>query len=197
MNRTKAKKIGWADYTWNPVVGCTKGCDYCYARRQAKRFKKKCGLCYYFTPHLHLSRLNDPDLGRKKLARIFLGSMGELFDPDDRIITGTTHRVPARSAVTLVLQHVAGHPRHTFIILTKRPDRAKEYDFPPNVWLLTSIENQPTADERIPQLLECKASVLGVSYEPAHGPVDYENVDGDDHFFWDVLRGVAGPNTII
>lgn len=27
MNPTS---ITWADFTWNPVTGCTKGCDYCW-----------------------------------------------------------------------------------------------------------------------------------------------------------------------
>lgn len=31
-------KIDWADATWNPVTGCLHGCEYCYARRIAKRF---------------------------------------------------------------------------------------------------------------------------------------------------------------
>ena len=35
MNKTN---IEWCDSTWNPVVGCKHGCEYCYARRIAKRF---------------------------------------------------------------------------------------------------------------------------------------------------------------
>ena len=35
MNKTD---IEWADMTWNPVVGCKHGCEYCYARRIAERF---------------------------------------------------------------------------------------------------------------------------------------------------------------
>ena len=35
MNRTR---IDWADMTWNPVVGCLHGCEYCYARDIAQRF---------------------------------------------------------------------------------------------------------------------------------------------------------------
>ena len=31
-------KIDWCDSTWNPVTGCLHGCEYCYARRIAKRF---------------------------------------------------------------------------------------------------------------------------------------------------------------
>jgi len=36
MNKTK---IEWCDSTWNPVTGCLHGCEYCYARKIANRFK--------------------------------------------------------------------------------------------------------------------------------------------------------------
>lgn len=36
MNNTK---IEWCDATWNPITGCKHGCEYCYARKQANRFK--------------------------------------------------------------------------------------------------------------------------------------------------------------
>lgn len=36
MNQTK---IEWCDSTWNPVTGCLHLCEYCYARKQANRFK--------------------------------------------------------------------------------------------------------------------------------------------------------------
>lgn len=35
MNKSK---IDWCDFTWNPVTGCRRGCEYCYARNQARRF---------------------------------------------------------------------------------------------------------------------------------------------------------------
>ena len=35
----KKTKIDWADATWNPVTGCLHGCEYCYARRIAERFR--------------------------------------------------------------------------------------------------------------------------------------------------------------
>jgi protein gp37 len=96
-------------------------------------------------------------------------------------------------------------PQHTFQVLTKRPERMREYmlntdrdspvgrmesyarslgmpwkdipspDWPlKNVWLGVSCENQQTADERIPLLLETPAAVRFVSYEPAIGPVDFQ-----------------------
>ena len=36
MNKTK---IEWCDITWNPVTGCLHGCEYCYAKKQTKRFE--------------------------------------------------------------------------------------------------------------------------------------------------------------
>ncbi len=42
-----------------------------------------------------------------------------------------------------------------------------------NLWLGVSVEDQATADERIPHLLATPAAVRFVSYEPALGPVDF------------------------
>jgi protein gp37 len=41
-----------------------------------------------------------------------------------------------------------------------------------NVWLGVSVENQETADERIPLLLQCPAAVRWISAEPLLGPID-------------------------
>jgi protein gp37 len=35
MNKSK---IGFCDFTFNPVTGCRTGCEYCYAAKQARRF---------------------------------------------------------------------------------------------------------------------------------------------------------------
>lgn len=43
----------------------------------------------------------------------------------------------------------------------------------PNVWLGTSVEDQATADARIPRLLETPATLRFVSAEPLLGPVDF------------------------
>jgi protein gp37 len=47
-----------------------------------------------------------------------------------------------------------------------------------NVWLGVSVEDQATADERIPLLLETPAAVRWISAEPLLGPVDLTDVDG-------------------
>ena len=41
-----------------------------------------------------------------------------------------------------------------------------------NIWLGVSVENQETADERIPLLLQCPAAVRWLSCEPLLGPID-------------------------
>lgn len=48
----------------------------------------------------------------------------------------------------------------------------------PNLWLGVSVEDQKTADARIPLLLETPAAVRFVSYEPALGLVDFRRYVG-------------------
>ena len=68
-----------------------------------------------------------------------------------------------------------------------------------NVWAGVSVEDQATADERIPLLLQTPAAVRWVSYEPARGPVDFRlfldrgaavETRGLD---WLVIGGESGP----
>lgn len=76
----------------------------------------------------------------------------------------------------------------------------------PNVWLGTSCEDQETADERIPHLLECPAAVRFLSCEPLLGPIDLikphaetldkENVDPEwwvQRIDWIIAGGESGP----
>jgi protein gp37 len=110
MNKTK---IAWANLTWNPVTGCSpvsEGCANCYAKRQADRFAGG-----DFSVKLHPEKLYEP-LHLRKAARIFVCSMSDLFHPDvpDEFI----------SAVWAVMRHL---PNMTFIVLTKRPARMKQY----------------------------------------------------------------------
>lgn len=60
----------------------------------------------------------------------------------------------------------------------------------PNVWLGVSVEDQATADARIPLLLETPSAVRFVSYEPALGPVDFHDFIGLD---WLIVGGESGP----
>lgn len=54
-------------------------------------------------------------------------------------------------------------------------DRLSQSTWPlPGVWLGTSVEDQATADERIPHLLRCPAAVRFLSCAPLLGPVKLE-----------------------
>jgi protein gp37 len=55
-----------------------------------------------------------------------------------------------------------------------RDRRPRQYPLP-NVWLGVSAEDQATADERIPLLLQTPAAVRWVSAEPLLGPIDFSH----------------------
>jgi protein gp37 len=59
----------------------------------------------------------------------------------------------------------------------------------PNVWLGVSVEDQATADERIPVLLETPAAIRFVSYEPALGPINLRRVVLHAPIYLDALGG--------
>jgi protein gp37 len=59
----------------------------------------------------------------------------------------------------------------------------KQWQWPlPNVWLGTSCEDQQTADERIPHLLNIPAKVRFLSCEPLLGPIDLTNLNTLPYF---------------
>lgn len=132
-------KIDWCDSTWNPVTGCLHGCEYCYARGIAERFRpfvlprltdekqvhdlreavatickdgkeRKCAYPYGFEPTFHRYRLND--YIAKKGRNIFVCSMADLFGdwvPD--------------SWIEKVFAACEKAPQHRYLFLTKNPGR--------------------------------------------------------------------------
>lgn len=75
-------------------------------------------------------------------------------------------------------------------------------EYLPNVWLGTSVENQQCADERIPYLMKCRASVLFLSLEPLLGPIvlpeefllpDFADDDPRHTKKWVIVGGESGP----
>ncbi len=173
---------------WNPVTGCNKvsqGCKHCYAETIAERFwatqypPNPDGSPRRFTDvRLHPERLEDP-LKWKKPRRVFVNSMSDLF-----------HESVPFGFMMAVWGAMDSCKRHTFMVLTKRPERLLAFfdwwendaqmlagpGILPNVWLGVSVEDQTTADQRIPLLLQTPAAVRFVSYEPALGPVDFDHL---------------------
>lgn len=188
MNNIK-NTIGWADWSWNPITGCSpvsEGCEHCYAAAMSKRFGLPWG-----TPVFKPERLAEP-LKLKKPARIFVSSMSDMFH--QHVLFSW------RDEIFNVIKHTE---HHTYIILTKRPQHLiyeycaiKEL---PNLWIGVSIENQQRANERIPELLKIPAAKHIVSVEPMLGPVDltYAAFNGADSL--SSIEGIdwviAGPET--
>lgn len=182
-------KIEWTDVTWNPITGCSptsEGCEHCYAERMAHRLAGRFGYPGDdpFRVTLHGDRLDDPFHWRKP-RKVFVCSMGDLFHED----------VPDvyRDSVLFPMYVLDAEPLHTWILLTKRPGRAREYlggrpPLPPNVWLGVTAENQQRADERIPILLDTPAAKRFVSCEPMLGPVDLTRCSVADDIRHDVLQ---------
>jgi len=138
--------------SWNPVTGCDP-----------------------IDVTLHPERLDEP-LRWRKPPRVFVCSMSDLFHAD----------VPFEFIGQIFARMIPAE-QHTFILLTKRPERMLEFTrwftekttlhFSAfrHIWFGVTCENQRTADERIPLLLQTPAAVRWVSYEPALGPVGFEN----------------------
>lgn len=223
--------IAWTDATWNPIRGCTRvseGCRHCYAETVAHRFGGP-GLPYEGltnargqwngTIRVVDEHLLDP-LRWQRPRKVFVNSMSDLFH--ENVSDETIDRVFAVMALA---------PRHTFQVLTKRPERMLSYltkridpfdygrkgavlgrawtllgdasrrltkyrhegvmsrPWPlPNVWLGVSVEDQATADARIPLLLQTPAAVRFISAEPLLGSVDLSRVS----YLEDLRRALAG-----
>jgi protein gp37 len=71
-------------------------------------------------------------------------------------------------------------------------------DWPlPNVWLGVSVEDQATADERIPLLLQTPAAVRFLSCEPLLGPVDLKTIRiGTAATVWHSMPNIVRTNTV-
>jgi len=202
------------------------GCDHCYAESVAARFSGPgqayeglaefrthaegteserveahwTGKIRFVEPHLR-----DP-LKWKEPLRMFVNSMSDLFHP------GVTSDMLGE-----IFHVMAKAPQHTYQILTKRPDRMLEaleaashpdvvdsfhatygQPWPPPNWIFgVSIEDQETANRRLPILARCKCAKRMVSYEPAIGPVDFTEAMGGDPrailaFDWIIVGGESG-----
>ena len=117
-------KIPWTEKANNPFVGCEKvspGCNNCYAEKMAMRLCAM-GQEKYFpvvTPNGWTGKTNfvsselDKLFQWKKPCMIFMVSMGDLF-----------HEANEIDDIARVFAAMFLNQRHTFQVLTKRPERA-------------------------------------------------------------------------
>lgn len=181
-------KIEWAEETWNPITGCTpvsEGCKNCYAKRMSARLRGRFGYpdLDEFKITFHADRLARP-LHWRKPRKIFVCSMGDLFH----------EHVPDHWTDEIV--HTMMHDnRHTFLLLTKRPDRMVTYarnkglneaDW---IWFGVTAENQKAWDQRVPILMDMPAQVRFVSVEPMLEEIDMRGWCPD----WVICGAETGP----
>jgi len=123
-----------------------------------------------FSVTLHANRLDQPHLW-KRPRTIFVCSMGDLFHAD---VTDQT--------ITDIFSIMAATPRHTYMVLTKRPLRMACWlrsvpnclltQVKGNVWIGVSAEDQQRADERLPLLIASWPGRRVACLEPLLGPID-------------------------
>lgn len=185
--------IEWTEATWNPTTGCDRispGCDHCYALTLAKRLKAMGQPKYQhdgdprtsgpgFALTLHDDALRIPHSWSTP-RRIFVNSMSDLFHPE----------VP-ESFIRQVFEVMADTPRHEYQVLTKRSKRlaqlADRFEWPSNVWMGVSVENQQYAF-RAEHLRKVPAAVRFISAEPLIGALDLD-LTGID---WLIAGGESG-----
>ena len=131
-------RIAWTDASWNPITGCSKvspGCANCYAETMAKRLQAMGSPRYKagFTPTFHPEALAEP-LRWQTPRRIFVCSMGDLF-----------HEKITDEQIAAVFGVMAAAPRHTFQVLSKRPERMRAWF----EWVASRKWKAPHSDVRV------------------------------------------------
>ena len=147
-------KIEWTDFTWNPITGCTKGCDYCYARKMAENPYYRKAFPNKFEPTFYTDRLKE--IENHSGHKIFVCSMGELF--------ATGHE----NWTAEILNRIKLYPHTTFQLLTKQPQNLKKWSpFPDNCWVGVSATNEEMfVNAVVHNLGYIEAKVKFISLEP-------------------------------
>jgi protein gp37 len=198
----KDSKIEWTDHTFNPWRGCTKvspGCDNCYAAALDHRWKPG-GARHWGPGVLRLpaspkmwaepNKWNDAAVKAGKSARVFAASQADVFD----------NEVPDLWRHSFA-QTIYINPALDWILVTKRIGNASRMlrdsfkyvvgnGTPPNnMIVLATICNQEEWDRDRAKLFRLKERLglkVGVSYEPALGPCNWEDIE---HIDWLICGG--------
>jgi protein gp37 len=129
--------------------------------------------------------------GRRE--RVFCASMADVFERRADL------NIERRRLWTLI----ESTPNLDWLLLTKRPQNVRRIapwaeQWPPNVWLGTSVENQRLAERRLPFLLENPAAIRFLSCEPLLGPLDLRpwfKKKGLYPINWIIAGGESGGNS--
>jgi protein gp37 len=179
--------ISWCDHTANFWTGCTKvsdGCKHCYAETFTTN---RMGLHVWGpTAERRPAKAIWSDIlkwqreaAQEGVARkVFTSSMADFFEGPETCQDPAAYKVITGARERVFNDVIPKTPNLIYQILTKRPENIMRFvppewsdDWPANVWAGTSIEDQKTADKRIPLLLAVPAIVRFLSIEPLIGPV--------------------------
>lgn len=170
--------IEWTHYTFNPWWGCahvSPGCTNCYAESMAKRY----GHAVWGKPaprrFLSDAHWREPLKWNREVEKtgkhlVFCASMADVFES----------REDLQDERWRLWDLIESTPNLTWQLLTKRPENVmsmvpspwSSQQFPPNVWLGCTVEDQARAEERIPWLLKAPARTRFLSCEPLLEPLD-------------------------
>jgi protein gp37 len=163
----------WTD-AWSLVDGCTPvspGCLNCWLKAMQERFGHGQG-DFEGNAVFREDRLDIP--ARQKKPRIY-AVWSDLY-----------HEAVSFEDWHSAIIQMRCQERHTFLIITKRPERAVEYysrlvpavysNPAPNIIHIATMENQDMADKRMPHLLRIPGK-RGIIIEPMLGPVDFSNME--------------------
>lgn len=200
--------IEWTHHTWSPWWGCTKvspGCANCYADSWATRWGydawgPRAPRRFFGDKHWNNPRRWDRDAAAAGERRRVFPSMCDPLEEREDLTD------PLMRFCTLIEET----PHLDWLLLTKRPENIDRLlptywfhqggaRFPRNLWMGTSIENQATADARIPHLLRCPAPVRFLSCEPLLGAVDLvlpaHNMGFINNIAWVIVGGESGTRS--
>jgi len=172
----KNSSIEWTHHTFNPWWGCSKvspACDHCYAETWAKRVGQsvwgvKSPRRFFTDQHWQEPiRWNNEAVEDNERRRVFCASMADVFEK----------RAELNPWRTRLWKLIEDTPMLDWLILTKRPQNIAfmapwKAEWPENIWLGTTVENQKFADIRLSHLLKHRAKVRFLSCEPLLGAID-------------------------
>lgn len=195
-------EIGWTDATFNGWWGCERvspACDHCYAESLAKRYGHDVWGEHADRRFFGDKHWNEPLRWNRQAAaagvpmRVFCSSMADVFE-DRRDLD------PWRARLWDLIERT---PNLRWQLLTKRPQHVLDLvpeswrltEFPTNVWVGTTVEDQPHVNVRMRRLAELRdhVRVLFVSYEPALGSVKLRYWLQLGTIDWLICGGESGP----
>lgn len=180
--------IDWCDHSFNPWWGCARvspACRSCYAASWANRYgydvwRRKGPRRMLSDNHWKQPlRWNRAAEKTGRPALVFCASMADVFEIHP--VGEVNEKLDSQR--TRLWELIDQTPWLTWQLLTKRPENVQDLapwgdEWPRNVWLGTSVEDQRRANERIPALASIPAAVRFLSCEPLLEPLDLTSFDG-------------------